>query len=77
MSDQTGLNLLDVDTPGDLDLSVEYGGVSLKRKPGEPGKFYLGIDGDSGFTLARLDRTDLLVIIAHAAKLLAEDEVGP
>jgi DNA-binding GntR family transcriptional regulator len=71
-----GLNLLDNGTPGDLDLRVETGGVTLKRRVGERGAFYLGVDGDAGFSLARLDRADLLVIIAHAAKLLAEDEVG-
>ncbi|MDG4783279.1 hypothetical protein O7614_26830 [Micromonospora sp. WMMD961] len=74
-SDQTGLNLLDNDTPRALTLATGEGAVFLARSEIERGVFLLAMDGHERRAEMALTRADLLVIIAHAAKLLAEDEV--
>lgn len=78
------VNLLDTDVPGALDLATQDdGGVYLARSKYAKGNFFLGVkdryrqekEGQDEAEVL-LDRTDLLALIAHAAKLLAEDEVG-
>ncbi|MFC4089328.1 hypothetical protein [Micromonospora sp. GCM10011541] len=73
-------NLLDNETPGELVLALDDGGqVELRRIRGAgrwpgAGRFTMTVTG-SEVVKVKLARTDLLTIVAHVAKLLAEDEV--